>query len=393
MRFVLCFLSVTSFLFTAPKAVYLTLPEDPAHGMSVHWIEKGQKNPSNTILYQKEGDAEWKKVHFTSHQPLSDSSYSVKQSLINGLEESSYYSFYFEGEKQKYLFRTLPSKLTTPLKVMIGGDFAESFSLYRKMNKVAAQKNPDFVVLGGDIAYACGHRLFEGPHGSVSKWVDFFEEWQMSMRGERDRLIPVTAVIGNHDVASKDRKEKGKNALFLKFFPSSTNRAYKTVEVAGSFCLFLLDSGHLSLVDKQQKIWLEQNLQAKEKMLWKVPVYHLAGYPSTYLLKDSRPTNIRATWIPLFEKYGVKLAFEHHNHAFKRTYPMLDEKINPSGIVYIGDGCWGAPPRRVEKPYYIEKSLRSSCFSLLSVTQESLQIEVFNNKNALIDTWRTRGLK
>jgi len=392
MRLLLCFLFLFSSVFAAPKAVYLTVPDDSAHSMSVHWIEKEQKKPSNTIFYQKEGDKEWKKETVTSQSSLADSSYSVKGCLITGLEEASYYSFHFEGEKREYLFRTLPSNLKSPLKIAIGGDFTESFSMFRKMNKVAAQKNPDFVILGGDIAYACGHRLFEGKHGSVSKWVDFFEEWETSMRGERGRLIPVVAVIGNHDVAPKDRKEKGKNSLFLRFFPSSTDLTYKTVDIAGALCLVLLDSGHLFSLEKQQKVWLEQTLQAKQKMLWKIPVYHLSGYPSTYLFNNARPTNLRRNWTPLFEQYGVKLVFEHHNHAFKRTYPMLEEKINPEGIVYMGDGCWGAPPRKVVKSYYLENSLSSNSFSLLTVDVKSLQVEVFNNKNELIDTWKSGGL-
>ncbi len=392
MRFVFFFLSVSSFLCAAPKAVYLTLTENSAHSMSVHWIEKGQKKPYNTIFYRKEGDAHWKKETAISHQTLADSSYSVKECLISGLEESCYYSFYFEGEKREYLFKTLPSKLKTPLKIAIGGDFTESFSMFRKMNKVAAQKNPDFAILGGDIAYAYNHGWFSGKYGSVSRWIDFFEEWQASMQGERGRLIPVVAIVGNHDIGSKDRKEKGQNSLFLKFFPSSTNRTYKTVDVASSLSLILLDSGHLFPVEKEQTIWLEQTLKEKQSMLWKIPVYHLAAYPSTYLLKDSRPTNVRTRWSPLFEEYGVKLAFEHHNHAFKRTYPMLEGQINPLGIVYVGDGCWGAPSRKVtENLFYLEKSGSTSCFSLLSISKDSLQIDVFNNENELIDTWKTRG--
>jgi hypothetical protein len=393
MRFFLFFLSISSFLCGSIKAVYLTLTDDSAHSMSIHWIEKGGGNLSRGVFYQKEGDREWKRETMVFPRTLADSSHYVKECLITGLEESSYYLFYFEGKKQKYLFKTLPSKLKRPLKIAVGGDFTESFPLFRKMNKVAAQKNPDFAILGGDIAYACRHGWFAEEHGSISKWIDFFKEWQSSMRGERGRLIPVVAIIGNHDVTSKDREEKGKNSLFLKFFPSSTNRTYKTVDVAGSLSLFLLDSGHLFKVEKEQKIWLEASLKEKQKMVWKIPIYHIAAYPSKYPLNDPRPTRVRTNWTPLFEKYGVKFAFEHHNHAFKRTYPMLDETIDPSGIVYIGDGSWGAPPRKVHKNlFYLEKSLKSSCFSLMTVDAHSLQVEVFNNKNELIDTWKPRGL-
>lgn len=387
----LSFLCTYSFLFAEPQAVYLTLPEDSAHSMSIHWIEKKQKRPVDTLFYQKEGDTNWKKIASASHQMLGGSSYSVKECLIEGLEEASYYSFYFEGEKEKHLFRTLPTQLTAPLKIAIGGDFTESFRLYRKMNQVASQKNPDFVVLGGDIAYASGHGFFSGKHGSVTRWIDFFQEWQKTMRGERGRLIPVVAVVGNHDITSTDRKEEGLNALFFRFFPSKQSRSYKTLDVAGALCLFLLDSGHLFPIPKEQTLWLEENLRKKESMLWKIPVYHLAGYPSTYSPKFKLPSQVRKHWTPLFERYGVKLAFEHHNHGFKRTYPLWEEKIHPLGIVYMGDGCWGAPPRKgIQPQFYLEKSISSSYFSLLTVDQKSLKVEVFNEKAKLIDEWESK---
>ncbi len=383
MRFFAFYLFLSSVLFAAPEAIYLTLPEDPAHSMSVHWIEK--KKASKTLFYQKEGDGKWKEVSTFSSQSLIGSSYSVKECLLNDLKESSYYVFYFEGEKEKHLFRTLPSNLKSPLKIAIGGDFSESFALFHKMNLVAAQKNPDFAILGGDIAYACGKSLFSGKHGSVSKWIEFFKEWQNTMRGERGQLIPVAAVIGNHDVTPKDRQEKGENALFLKFFPSSNNKTYRTLDIAGSLRFVLLDSGHLFGVEEQVSWLLESLIKAKQDMQWGIPVYHIAAYPSTYRFRSKVAVQLRKQWVTLFEEYGVKLAFEHHNHAFKRTYPMLKEKVNPDGIVYIGDGCWGSSPRGSPEGFHLEKTMQSTCFSLLTVDQTSLQIETFDSKNELID--------
>ena len=56
----------------------------------------------------------------------------------------------------------------------------------------------------------------------------------------------------------------------------------------------------------------------------------------------------------MFERYNVDAVFEHHDHAFKRTHPLLDGRINENGIVYLGDGSWGQirrpdPPEK--RPY------------------------------------------
>jgi hypothetical protein len=96
--------------------------------------------------------------------------------------------------------------------------------------------------------------------------------------------------------------------------------------------------------------------------------------------------------VPLFERYGVKLAFEHHNHAFKRTYALLNEQIDASGIVYIGDGAWGGGDiRKANNNFYLAKSRACACFSILFITPSSLLIETFDTNNAMIDKWEIKG--
>jgi hypothetical protein len=51
----------------------------------------------------------------------------------------------------------------------------------------------------------------------------------------------------------------------------------------------------------------------------------------------------------LFDRYGVQLAFENHDHTFKRTYPLRAGKLDPRGTVYLGDGCLSEHPRGVFK--------------------------------------------
>ncbi len=58
----------------------------------------------------------------------------------------------------------------------------------------------------------------------------------------------------------------------------------------------------------------------------------------------------------------------------------------------MGDGGWGAPPRKKRsKQFYLEKSVASNNFSLLSVDRDSLTVEVFNTSNELIDMWESKG--
>ena len=63
----------------------------------------------------------------------------------------------------------------------------------------------------------------------------------------------------------------------------------------------------------------------------------------------------RKHWVPLFERYNVDAVFEHHDHTFKRTHPLLDGRANDNGIVYLGDGSWGQlrPPKSPEERPYL----------------------------------------
>lgn len=73
------------------------------------------------------------------------------------------------------------------------------------------------------------------------------------------------------------------------------------------------------------------------------PVYHVPAFPSVRSFSNQTSAAIRRNWVPLFERFGIKVAFEHHDHAYKRTVPIREEAIDPErGIVYFGDGAWGA---------------------------------------------------
>ena len=82
--------------------------------------------------------------------------------------------FVLGGREGEFQFRTLPSSLTHPLKFVVGGDVYFYLSKMRKMNRQTAGWAPDFIVVGGDIAYTYGGRaLFTGSGGRSSGGAPF----------------------------------------------------------------------------------------------------------------------------------------------------------------------------------------------------------------------------
>jgi hypothetical protein len=81
---------------------------------------------------------------------------------------------------------------------------------------------------------------------------------------------------------------------------------------------------------------------------------------------DSTGEQNRKHWVPLFERYRVDAVFEHHDHTYKRTHPLIDSRPNANGVPYLGDGSWGKIRRPMDldtKPY-------------LAVAEESYHLSV-----------------
>ena len=71
------------------------------------------------------------------------------------------------------------------------------------------------------------------------------------------------------------------------------------------------------------------------------------GKEFTFFNMDVRADGL----LPLFERHRVPVVLEHHDHAFKRTKPLLGGLADPNGVLYLGDGSWGRlrPPKSPEK--------------------------------------------
>lgn len=90
--------------------------------------------------------------------------------------------------------------------------------------------------------------------------------------------------------------------------------------------------------------------------------YHVPAYPSVKPITGAgrARADVRKHWPPLLEEFKVDVAFEHDDHAYKRTHPLRNGERHPEGVVYLGDGAWGKGPREVHTPDerpYLTKSV------------------------------------
>jgi hypothetical protein len=102
----------------------------------------------------------------------------------------------------------------------------------------------------------------------------------------------------------------------------------------------VLDSWVLTRPSEQTQ-WLEQQLEKYHTRRNKFAVYHVPTYPAFNRPSDDDIRNeMKREWCPIFDKYNLTIAWENHNHVFKKTVPIRNDTSSSTGTVYIGDGAW-----------------------------------------------------
>lgn len=365
-RFLLPLLLSAS-LWAEVTAFYLSWYDDPTTTMTIQWISPHHEPEGELFLEMQD---QWESIP-NSHHPVH--SILVYEAHLKNLKPDTEYRFRIGKEGNVYKFRTAPASLERPLRFVIGGDAYSNKKLFRRMNQTIVKKDPLFTVIGGDIAYALDIRLFRLRSSAFRRWLSFLTEWKEQMVTSDGRVIPFVLVPGNHDI------QPNKYELFFNFFAFPKKQLYRALDFNNYLSLILLDTGNFQPIEGRQTLWLKQALSSRTNTPYLFAIYHVAAYPSFYSYEAPSSRKIRQLWCPLFDQYRISAAFENHNHTFKRTYPIKNNKIDyDEGILYLGDGCWGASPRRTNDMWYLEKKARKNNVYLVELTPEKAHIEAID---------------
>lgn len=384
------FLLCASFLSgSEPDVFYLTWQQDPSTTMTISWFSpvNQKKEPLQFASYTSQ---EWKTEESSSFSLPGDYPLLLHRVELTALEPAGHYLFRFEKTGQQFHFQTLPAKQPELLRFVEGGDlYFNDLELVKETNQSAAALAPAFALLGGDIAYAEAYYFWQNE--KIDRWIAWLKLWKETMvtAGPYPFAIPILSAIGNHDVNGFFGRSPKQAKMFYLLFPTKKdNSGYRLMDVGDYLTLFLLDSGHTHDVGGAQMLWLEESLKSRQQVPFKLAAYHIPAWPSVREPTGIISSSIRKSWVPLFEKYHVDLAFEHHDHAYKRTHPLLAGKIDKKGIVYLGDGGWGVKPRtpKTEKErFYLAKTFSSCNFFVVDLEKTKLFVRAFTPKGELLD--------
>ncbi len=216
------------------------------------------------------------------------------------------------------------------------------------------QKKPfPMVLMAGDNIYN---------NGEISKIQQVFEQPYQPLL---EQGVKFHACLGNHDIRSENGDPQVKYSGF-----NMQGRYYTFAR--GGVQFFALDTNN-NANWKDQLTWLESQL-SQSNATWKIVFGHHQIYSSGhYGVNQPFVENLT----PLFEKYGVQLYINGHDHHYERTASI-------NGTTYLICGA-GAGLREVGQSPWTEYSASRLSFAALEVYPQQIIIQGIATDSSVFD--------
>ncbi|OGG46287.1 MAG: hypothetical protein A3F84_08060 [Candidatus Handelsmanbacteria bacterium RIFCSPLOWO2_12_FULL_64_10] len=287
----------------------------------------------------------------------------VHEVRLTGLEAETVYHYRARSGgdvSAGFTFRTAPRR-ETPFTFAVYGDDRTNPFIHAAVADGIKKFRPDLVLHTGDLVvrgreYDLWEREFFGPAGDLYARIPFFP------------------CLGNHE---------GNADHYYRFFSLPSNGSARHAEAWYSFDY---GNAHFIFLDStpstggfgpgsEQRAWLEKDLQseAARGATWRFVIFHHPVYSSG---NHESALPQRKAFVPLFERYGVDVAFSGHDHTYERSWPWRgDRRDDRNGVVYVVTGGGGAPLYDVKWSPWTAFARRVNHFTLVSVEGERLTIE------------------
>jgi acid phosphatase type 7 len=264
----------------------------------------------------------------------------------------------------RYTFRSSPPGIDT-FSFAILGDSGQGRPEQGDLADRLVRLQPDFVLHTGDVVYG------KPPN---------FDKRYFSIYADLVATTPVFPAIGDHD----DRREDGQAFLDAFTLPANTPAGGTTRAYAfdyGTAHFIALDTESDFDETSPQYRWLADDLAATHQP-WKFVYFHRPVYSSG---EHGSRTDIRKTWCPLFERYGVAAVFCGHDHNYERTNPMREFENSGGQVVYVVTGGGGAELRPVGKSDFTAYSQSVNHVVSISVRGDTLAGQALQADGTAID--------
>ena len=243
-----------------------------------------------------------------------------------------------------------------------GAPYLDENPTHKEVTSLIAKYEPEFVINTGDIVYAGG---LEG------EWYQFFNDGAILFR-----KAALFVAIGNHESGGYDIFNRQFD------FPNGDKLYYSFDWGNSHFIIICLDCG-ISPENEQYK-WLKEDIETADS---NPNVKHLfvSFHEPPYTFSTHAPNmDARNYIVPLLKTTRTRLVVNGHNHTY--------EHIFKDSIHYLVSGGGGAPlyPEKEikyeegETPYMVKYQMVFN-FSIVHVSNNSINVKTFDNNNQLIE--------
>lgn len=212
-----------------------------------------------------------------------------------------------------------------------------------------------------DLAILAGDNIYN--NGEIKKINAVFERPYQPLLQQG---VKFHACLGNHDIRTANGDPQVSYANF-----NMKGRFYTFRRDRVQF--FALDTNH-NADWKTQLAWLEQELSRSDAK-WKIVFGHHPIYSSG--IYGTNQAFIKSL-TPLFQKHGVQLYINGHDHNYERT-----RSINNTTYLVCGAGAGLRPVNRSE---WTEYSASVLSFAAYEVYSDRIEISGIDTKNRIFDS-------
>lgn len=291
---------------------------------------------------------------------------------LEKLKPSTTYYFMIKSDDavtQEFHFTTAP-KDDRAFKILFGGDSRSGVNARIKINNMVQKMHAEDESI---LALAHG-----GDYVNSGKSWGQWDRWMTNhelFADDNGLILPIIPARGNHDGGP----------LYKEIFDlTDAETCYYVTQLSKEVTLVTLDT-NISAAG-QQLNFLDKSLKDNKKIKWLMAQYHRPIYPAV-----KTPFSGKKQWTALFDKYNMDLALEADGHAYKRTVPIKNDKQDPKGVVYVGEGCMGVGLRKPKTTHwYLQKPGAVDTFHhvmKLEFTKKTLNYSAISETSEVKDSY------
>lgn len=337
---------ITLSLYPATRRVRASYRTDPSTTISIGW---DQYSGSSPVLYYGTVDngINWNLYTLQATPVLTTTEGEMNNTFVrlSGLTPNTIYYFVIkdsEGAGQRYSFQTISNNPTQPLSLICGGDTRSGIAVRVTGFKLVAKLRPQAVIFDGDFTDS----------GTAAELQSWFDDWNNTVATD-GRITPIVVAEGNHETGVVNISN-----LFDTPNDGNIENNYNSLPFGGTLLrVYSLNSNIPDL--SAETAWLKGRLMSYgNSTTWNMPQYHFPIRPVASVKTNNQEEYNQ--WVPLFEQYNVKLAQEADAHVFSMSWPIKSStatgndqgfvRDDVNGIVYFGEGGWGAPLYSADNP-------------------------------------------